>query len=776
MSFWINLAILVITSLISYALSPKAPKSKPPSLEDFEVPTAEAGRPVPVVFGEVTIRGPNCVWYGDLEVRTETEDGVRRRFYDMGMHFAICAGPIDAFVTLYYANKVAWGIGSGSLFQGFETPQTTSTQIRVINPNLLGGEDREGGISGYFDLMFGESTQGVNGYLVEQLGTPQPAYRGVFCIVGRKPYVSANSQYIKNFAFKVRRIEKGWHLDSCWYPETANVPGDTTTDSYDVFAQGDEGGTALDYWWKLNTDLVASDEDNVGSAGTMPIQLLGTTTSANVEQAAVTLGTTDELSLQRSGGYQNWLNVPGIDVTTNAFTAGGWFNLAGATQQILFRSNVGGTQGYWRGIDVYAVNTGQIQVILGDNAGGYYRLDTASGVIDGSSRHMWALYCQPGFSLAITLANLMLYIDGEAVALTYVAGSASSVAWPVTASVPDGWTGIAFDSTGDTYGAYPEGYRDEVFYHEGNLGPSVISELWRRGSGGSGQSWDMNPAHIVYQAIADPVWGMGYSSTIIDDASFRAAADTFYGEGMGLSLLWNRQEPVEDFIQHILDHAGAVLGIDPSTGKFTLTPIRADYTVGTLPVFDESNVVAVQDFDRYGYGELVGEVNVVYHEKATDEDATVSAQNLAAIQSQSGVVSETMQYPGISRQSLASRVAMRDLRSRSVPLARGKLLVNREAWSITPGDPFVLSWSKLGLSSVVCRCVEIDTGTLTDGVITLTFVEDVFGLPSSSYAANQAGLWTDPILIDTETATTEARTDEEGVNRQTEAGTTRMTE
>lgn len=30
------------------------------------MPTAEEGREIPVIFGEVLITGANCVWYGDL--------------------------------------------------------------------------------------------------------------------------------------------------------------------------------------------------------------------------------------------------------------------------------------------------------------------------------------------------------------------------------------------------------------------------------------------------------------------------------------------------------------------------------------------------------------------------------------------------------------------------------------------------------------------------------------------------------------------------------------
>lgn len=63
---WSYLAILVISALVSYALSPKPPAPEPPSLDDVDAPVAEEGKPIGVVFGEVVITGPNVVWFGDL--------------------------------------------------------------------------------------------------------------------------------------------------------------------------------------------------------------------------------------------------------------------------------------------------------------------------------------------------------------------------------------------------------------------------------------------------------------------------------------------------------------------------------------------------------------------------------------------------------------------------------------------------------------------------------------------------------------------------------------
>lgn len=72
---WAYLIIFLVGLFVAYAMSPKPPVPPPPSLADMQVPTAEPGRPVPVIFGTRLVKAPNVVWYGDLrysEVKTSS--------------------------------------------------------------------------------------------------------------------------------------------------------------------------------------------------------------------------------------------------------------------------------------------------------------------------------------------------------------------------------------------------------------------------------------------------------------------------------------------------------------------------------------------------------------------------------------------------------------------------------------------------------------------------------------------------------------------------------
>ena len=75
MSFWLYAGLLLASIAASFLLTPKRPEKKPAALTDFDFPTAEQGRPIPVVFGKVLVKDPNVVWYGDLASQPVKSEG-----------------------------------------------------------------------------------------------------------------------------------------------------------------------------------------------------------------------------------------------------------------------------------------------------------------------------------------------------------------------------------------------------------------------------------------------------------------------------------------------------------------------------------------------------------------------------------------------------------------------------------------------------------------------------------------------------------------------------
>lgn len=61
----VQLVIGVGLQVLGYLLMPKPKAAKSEDVTDMDNPTAEAGRPIPVVFGELEVVGVNIIYFGD---------------------------------------------------------------------------------------------------------------------------------------------------------------------------------------------------------------------------------------------------------------------------------------------------------------------------------------------------------------------------------------------------------------------------------------------------------------------------------------------------------------------------------------------------------------------------------------------------------------------------------------------------------------------------------------------------------------------------------------
>ncbi|MGL5199950.1 MAG: hypothetical protein ACRC9G_13450, partial [Aeromonas veronii] len=109
--------------------------------------------------------------------------------YFVGVHFTLCHGPIDRIKAIWVDNKQLWqSIGPEESAPGKGVRGGYET-ITVNQPNLFGGDDREGGVSGSLDVGMGYPDQPVNGYLASVLkGKLIPGYRGSVSVILRQIY------------------------------------------------------------------------------------------------------------------------------------------------------------------------------------------------------------------------------------------------------------------------------------------------------------------------------------------------------------------------------------------------------------------------------------------------------------------------------------------------------------------------------------------------------------------------------------------------------------
>lgn len=253
---------------------------------------------------------------------------------------------------------------------------------------------------------------------------------------------------------------------------------------------------------------------------------------------------------------------------------------------------------------------------------------------------------------------------------------------------------------------------------------------------------DMNPAHIILECLTDPDWGMGYPEADMDLTAFQYAADVLFDEGFGLSILWDKQASIEDFVNDILRHIEASLYVDRTTGKFTLKLMRNDYVVDNLKILDEDNILSVTDFKCSTFTELVNTVSVDYWDSSTGRTGSVTVQDIAAVQVQGATILHPVEYGGVSNADLANRLASRDLMALSTPLTRCTVKVNRIGSTLRPGEPVRFRWPAFGVTEMVMRVAGMELGTPEEGGVTVTLIQDVFSMGTSIYAPPSSSEWT----------------------------------
>lgn len=262
----------------------------------------------------------------------------------------------------------------------------------------------------------------------------------------------------------------------------------------------------------------------------------------------------------------------------------------------------------------------------------------------------------------------------------------------------------------------------------------------------SNQIKAMNPAHMLYLMYTGRRF-RGLPRTFMDDAAWRAAADTLYTEQLGLCFEWKRSDTFKNFRDTVLAHISAEVYLDRTSGLISIRLLRDDYDVNSLPLFDEDSGLLEISKDEASAGDadsvpsqLVG----TYEDAITGDTRKVRAVNSAVAQRDGGRSSEEVDYPGAPTAEIAGRLVTRDLRIRTSALKRFKVVLDRRGRKLTPGQPFRLRSLKRGIDVIVVRAGRIEDGTLKDGRITITALQDVFSLPATSYIATPPIGWQPP--------------------------------
>lgn len=245
---------------------------------------------------------------------------------------------------------------------------------------------------------------------------------------------------------------------------------------------------------------------------------------------------------------------------------------------------------------------------------------------------------------------------------------------------------------------------------------------------------DANPIECIYEILTNTTWGLSMPTSSVDSANWTTAAQTVKSDGLGCSFALTSQDEADSVINDLMNMVDGIIYSDPTTGKLKIKLIREDYTVATLPTFDETNIVSFECSVPW-YSETANEVCIQFVDRAADyRDRTARSQDIANQVIQGQTVSESKRFRGVSRAVVAQFLSARELRVASTPLMRCNFRTTRGAWDLKPGDPFKVSWAESGVSAKVMRLTKISYGTLEDGIIDIEAIEDAFSVTSGIYS------------------------------------------
>ena len=728
MPLWLTLALFVGFTVLGQLLRPrqKFDKPQPSGLGDFTLPTAIEGRAIPVVWGRCKVSGPNCVWYGDLEVQEISEKVKTGLFsskrvttgyrYFLGEQLALCHGPIDSLLDVQFDGKSVFGgqitvvAGKNSLRHGFAGDVTSSIPPGTYNSNLdvaLAMEDAmyasDGGI---WKVVYGYHLVPGRSSLFEYSVDFDPDPPGA----GGGPE-TATTLAVDIGGVWTRGRDVAFALQAAMNSKEREQSGGARVRFRVAYSERTHkfriGWTAL-------------------RSTVLGVYVRGVTTYA--ESALPALG------FQMGGDQFQGGSIGHIESDYETY-----YN------RFMFAFTGFGGHLYWNHADTTCEELFGPGFVADDVVIGHFAClkDRENG---------------PNFAVTTTLADDRIRVAINAPELFGGDKREGGISGAIDV-YRGSLTQTADDYLEEVLGILLPGYRGlcyAVFRHlyVGTTAypknPSFIIQRCPNqlalGSSHHIIDGDANPACMLYEVMTDTRWGLAIPTASIDTANFQAVGDVLFDEGFGLSLIVDSQTDGNEILRDILRHIDGVIFTDPTTGKLKIVLARNDYDPGDLITLDDDNST-VTKLSRPAWEETTNSVKVKYTSRADNfTERVTSLQDLANRQARGGGVSHAeYSFSGITKASLAQLVTARVLRAVSYPLAPVEIDAHRIGVRLQPGSVFKGNWADYPeLADHVFRVTGLGQGEPRNGKVSIQATEDIYGITWSGITPPGDSEWEDP--------------------------------
>lgn len=620
-------------------------------------------------------------------------DGPKVYDYLLTLHMGWCHGPVDRLNQLWIKDKRAF---CGSV--------VGRKNLCIDQPDLFGGDEKEGGISGVIEYYPGTEFQTVSEEVARRVGRTadrMPGYRKIMHMFFRGQ----------------RGLDQGfkWVTNNPYMPATAahltRIPRQLNAEHAVIWPLDEDDITNEDGDWSAPT--VPTDETQYRTIpGAFHVNQLSSDFAPSyfpiVEIGESLCDDGEELSPNSLGKLSGFLldeNGNIVRLQAGSYPTFDEIDLGGCTLNVVLEATFSTLDEPQFGLQVvcyggtFDEETGEWTRDETPITGPQQETLVYTGFTSGTFRHELTASIYPGTRF-VAVGGLLNYL-----------------AFAASMSITE--------------------QSMELVWQKAEYGHCAVDE------GGLEGMPDANPAHIIYECMTDEDWGKGEDPMFLDVPSFLSVAEVLYDERFGLSLGWFKSDSIEAFIQEILDHIKAFLYQHPSTGLWKLRLLRDDYDAETLPWLTPSNCT-VRNPKRQLWGETINEIVATYTDPNTEEEATVTRHNLANIAVQGIISSDPRNYYGVRNERLATRLADRDVIESGTPLWSAQIEVDRSFWNVEPGDCFRLNWPEEGIELMIVRVMSMDTGTPKNRKITLNVTEDIFGVDVLAFTSTQRSEHTDP--------------------------------
>jgi hypothetical protein len=246
---------------------------------------------------------------------------------------------------------------------------------------------------------------------------------------------------------------------------------------------------------------------------------------------------------------------------------------------------------------------------------------------------------------------------------------------------------------------------------------------------------DLNPISLHYETWINTDWGEGVPVGNLNLASFQAAAETCFTEGIGYSQIIDGVQDVGDLRDSIEKHIDGYVGPNPITGEIEVILSRDDYDPGTEFQADATNIISVSKWTRGEWTQTNNEVLLQFTNREKNyDDGYAPAQDLANLAIQGRPRSRTIRMSGVHDPSTANSIVWRFMKGFSRPMATGTVVMDRTAYALRPGQIIVVTDEETQLTAIACRITKISLGDAIKNEINLDVVEDIFGTETKGFA------------------------------------------